>query len=522
MTMQKPKAVANVLQSCAAIVSSALKHFATLFDGARTSFSAAVGNGQAAVAHLLRLQISPTGSGARAARAVRSAVLNGFATFFGKEEHFSAPQARLRQSITRNVRLGMAAVFLLVGVGGLWAATNQLSGAVVAAGHLVVDSNVKAVQHPQGGVVGAINVSNGTIVTAGDVVVRLDDTLAGANLAIVSNGLDEFAARRARLLAERDGAAEVVYPEGLIARNSIPNVRQLLERENRLFALRRRAREGQVAQFRERIAQFDEEITGIAAQKAGKSREIELIERELKGTRVLWQKKLVSLSRISEQERAKARLEGENGQLTAAMAQSRGKISEIELAIIQIDQDMRSEVARELGEIEAKAAELQERKVAAEQSLRQIDIRAPQSGRVHQLTVHTVGGVIAPGESIMQIVPSADDLVVEARIAPQDIDQIHLKQQATLLLSAFSRQTTPEVDGEVDRISADLIEDAKAGTSYYVIRITLSAKDVAPADALELMPGMPVEVFVRTADRTVLSYLLKPLWDQINRAFREE
>jgi HlyD family secretion protein len=520
--MQKPKSAANVVHRCAAIASSAFKHFMTLFDAARTSFGAAVDNRRAAVAHLWRSKISPGRFGARVARSMRSAVLDGLAVFFGKQEHCSAPQARLRQSIARNVRFGMAAIFLLVGVGGLWAATSKLSGAVVAAGHLVVDSNVKAVQHPQGGVVGTINVSNGTIVTAGDVVVRLDDTLARANLAIVSNGLDELAARRARLLAERDGAAEIIYPQSLLERDSVPGVGQLVERENRLFALRQKAREGQVAQFRERIAQFEEEITGIAAQKAGKSREFELIERELKGSRALWQKKLISLSRISEQERGQARLEGENGQLTAAMAQSRGKISEIELAIIQIDQDMRSEVARELGEIEAKAAELQERKVAAEQSLRQIDIRAPQSGRVHQLTVHTVGGVIAPGESIMQIVPTADDLVVEARVAPQDIDQIHLKQRATLRLSAFSRQTTPEVAGEVERISADLIEDPKAGMSYYTIRITLSAEDAAHAGAPELMPGMPVEVFVRAADRTVLSYLLKPLWDQIARAFREE
>ena len=431
-------------------------------------------------------------------------------------------QAGLRRSIGRHVSAGVAAIFLLVGGIGLWAATSELSGAIVAAGHLVVDSNVKAVQHPQGGVVGTLNVQNGSLVAAGDVVVRLDDTVARANLAIVKNTLDELSARRARLTAEREGMETIAYPDDLVARMPDAHVAQLVDGENRLFTLRRQARDGQVAQLRERIAQFEEEIAGIEAQKRSKSQEIRLIKSELTGMRELWDKKLVLRSRVAEQERAQARLDGESGQLTAATAQTRGRISEIELAIIQIDQDMRSEVAGELREIEARAAELEERKIAAEQSLRQIDIRAPQAGRVHQLTVHTVGGVIAPGESIMQIVPSADALVVEARVSPQDIDQISLKQPAILRLSAFSREDTPEIAGEVDRISADLIEDAKSGTSYYTLRIALSKKDVARANMLELKPGMPVEAFLRTSDRTVLSYLLKPLRDQINRAFRED
>ena len=455
-----------------------------------------------------------------------SSQFNRLADLFERRVPSSAPvsvqQARLRRSIGRNVFAGVASIVLLAGGIGLWAATSRLSGAVVAAGQLVVDSNVKAVQHPQGGVVGALNVRNGSLVTAGDVVVRLDDTLARANLAIVSNSLDELAARRARLLAERDGMEAISYPKDLLARSADEHVAVLIEGENRLFALRRQARQGQVAQLRERIAQFQKKIAGIDAQRGGKEREITLIKSELKGMKELWQKKLVSLSRVSEQERAQARLDGESGQLTAAMAQAKGRISEIELAIIQIDQDMRSEVARELGEIDGKVAELEERKIAAEQSLRQIDIRAPQGGRVHQLAVHTVGGVVAPGESIMQIVPSADDLVVEARVAPQDIDQIRVKQQVVLRLSAFNRENTPEIEGEVDRISADLIEDAKTGVSYYMLRILLSKKDLDRATSLELKPGMPVEVFLRTSDRTVLSYLLKPLGDQINRAFREE
>jgi HlyD family secretion protein len=314
----------------------------------------------------------------------------------------------------------------------------------------------------------------------------------------------------------------VTYPEQLLARASDSETGHLIDGENRLFWLRRQSRDGQVSQLRERVVQLRQEIAGIEAQLKSKQEEIELTKVELDSMRSLWKKKLVPISRKTESERAQARLDGENGQLIAAAAQTRGRISEIELAIIQIDQDMRSEVAGELREIDAKMGELRERKIAAEQSLKQIDIRAPQSGRVHQLAVHTIGGVIAPGEAIMQIVPTADALVVEARIAPQDIDQVRIGQPAALRLSAFSQQTTPEVEGQVDRISPDLIEDQKAGTAYYVVRIALSGASLRQAGPLELKPGMPAEVFLRTADRTVLSYLLKPLTDQASRAFRSD
>ncbi|CAN7291836.1 HlyD family type I secretion periplasmic adaptor subunit [Aminobacter aminovorans] len=431
-------------------------------------------------------------------------------------------QQRLRNDIRRNMRLGGIAALALVGGLGLWAATSSLSGAVVAAGHLVVDSNVKAVQHPQGGVVGALNVHNGSMVSAGEVLVRLDDTVAKANLAIVDNGLDELVARRARLMAERDGVDAIAYPAELTARASTPEIAQLIEGENKLFALRRQARDGQVSQLRERIAQFRQEISGIEAQQNSKKQEIALIKVELAGMEELWKKKLVPISRLADRQRAQAQLDGEDGQLTASAAQTRGRISETELAIIQIDQDMRSQVAGELREIDAKAGELRERQVAAEQSLKQIDIRAPQAGRVHQLAIHTVGGVVTPGEAIMQIVPTADALVVEARVAPQDIDQVRIGQPATLRLSAFNQQTTPEVEGTVDRVSPDMIEDQKAGLSYYGVRITLSAKSLEQAGSPELKPGMPAEVFLKTTDRTVLSYLFKPLTDQASRAFRSD
>jgi membrane fusion protein, type I secretion system len=290
--------------------------------------------------------------------------------------------------------------------------------------------------------------------------------------------------------------------------------------ERNLFEFRRSARAGQKAQLRERIAQLKEEIQGLTGQVAAKKRETELIGQELEGVRDLWRKNLVQIQRVTALERDAARLEGERGQLIAATAQAKGKISEIELQILQIDQDLRSEVAKDLREVQGKIAELVERKVAAEDQLKRIDIRAPQDGMVHQSTVHTVGGVITPGEAIMLIVPEADALTVEAKLAPQDIDQVRVGQTAALRFSAFSQRTTPELDGVVSRVSADLTTDQRTGAAYYVVRITLSDSEIARLGGLRLVPGMPVEAFIKTGERTVLSYVMKPFTDQINRSFR--
>ena len=228
----------------------------------------------------------------------------------------------------------------------------------------------------------------------------------------------------------------------------------------------------------------------------------------------------MQIQRVTALERDAARLEGERGQLIASIAQAKGKITETELQILQIDQDLRSEVAKELREIQGKIAELVERKVAAEDQLKRIDIRAPQDGMVHQSTVHTVGGVITAGEPIMLIVPEADELTVEAKVAPQDIDQVRVGQTAVLRFSAFNQRTTPELNGVVSRVSADLTTDQRTGAAYYAVRITLSESEIARLEGLQLVPGMPVEAFIQTGERTVLSYLMKPFTDQITRSFR--
>jgi HlyD family secretion protein len=424
------------------------------------------------------------------------------------------------RSIRRHLLGGsIIALLLTVGVGG-WAATTELSGAVIAPGLVVVDTNVKKVQHLTGGIVGELLVRDGQRVRGGEVVLRLDQTVTRANLAIVTKGLDEMSARRSRLAAERDGAEELTFSAALLGRTNDPDLAAAMDSERKLFELRRSARLGQKSQLKERIAQLEEEIRGYAALQEAKAEEIELIQRELEGVRALWNKNLVQINRLISLEREAARLKGERAQSIAAKAQSRGKVGEIELQIIQIDQDLSSEVARELREVDAKIGEFVERKVAAEDQLKRVEIRAPQDGVVHQLAAHTVGGVVPPGDPIMLIVPEADALSVEAKVWPQDIDQLHLGQAAVLRFSAFNR-TTPEVDGTITRISADVSREEKSGQSYYTVRIGIGPDELVRLGNVKLVPGMPVETFMKTHDRTVISYVTKPLHDQISRAFRE-
>ncbi len=435
----------------------------------------------------------------------------------------SANDNSIERSIRRYLIAGVAtAVFFIAGIGGL-AATTKLSGAVITGGRMVVDSSVKKIQHPSGGVVGQINVREGTAVKKGDVLVKLDETLTRANLGVVSKSIDELQARVARLEAERDGAETVTFPPALLAReDDDPIVKRMIDGERSLFEFRRSAREGQKSQLRERISQLGEEVSGLQLQKAAKTKEIEIMKDELASVRQLWEKKLVSIDRMTALERDAVRLEGELGQLTAAIAQSKGRASEIELQVISIGQEMRSEVAGQLREAQGKLSELEERRVAAEDQLKRVEIRSPQDGVVHQLTVHTVGGVISPGEVLMQIVPVSDDLTIEVQVAPQDIDQLRPGQEAAVRLSAFNMTTTPELDGVLRNVAADLTMDQRTGAAYYTAFVILPKEQVARLKGLTLTPGMPAEVFFRTTDRTILSYLVKPLSDQIERAFREE
>ena len=426
-------------------------------------------------------------------------------------------------SIRRHMAAGIVVVLLLAGGVGGWAATTQIAGALIAPGSIVVDSHVKKVQHPTGGVVGKLNVQDGDRVKAGEVLVQLDATVPKANLAVVEKGLAELEARKARLEAERDGEDHVTFPKALLVRADDPTVANAMTNEQKLFQLRRTARLGQKAQLQQRVGQLKDEITGLNAQLDAKKREIDLIGQELEGVRSLYKKNLVPITRVTALERDGARLDGERGQLLASVAQTRGKVSETELQIIQIDQDLASQVAKDLREVDAKYGEFVERQVTAEDQLKRIYIRAPQNGIVLQSNVHTVGGVITPGETIMLIVPETDKLMVEAKVNPRDIDQVQVGQDTMLRFPEFNTRTTPEVKGSVMQISADTTTDQRTGQSYYTVRIAMSVKEIERlGKGVRLIPGMPVEAYVQTGERTVISYLTKPLADQFMRAFREK
>jgi HlyD family secretion protein len=426
-------------------------------------------------------------------------------------------------SIQRYLIVGVFIVLVFcLGVGG-WATTFHLSGAVIGQGVVVVDSNVKKVQHSTGGIVSELHVREGDHVDAGEVLIRLDETQTLANATIVTQSVDELLAREARLEAEREGADEIGFSRGLIERahNQNSEAAHVISAERALFKLRREARAGQRAQLQERTTQLAEEIKGYTGQAEAKQKEINLINKELEGVQTLFQKNLVPINRLISLQRDAARLDGERSQLVGAVAQAKGKIAEIQLQMIQIDQDLRTEVGKDLIETRSKLAELAERKTAAVDQLNRTDIRAPQSGRVHELTVHTIGGVIAPGEQIMLIVPDTDALAVEVKIAPRDIEQVYVGQTASMHFEAFNQKTTPELQGNVSMVSPDLTQDQRTGTSFYTVRISLKAEEVKKLGKSKLVPGMPVEVFIQTSERTVLSYLTRPLTEQAERAFRE-
>jgi HlyD family secretion protein len=428
----------------------------------------------------------------------------------------SLPDCGLRGRLVAGL---LVSLLLVVGLGG-WAASAKLSGAVIASGLIVVDSNVKKVQHPSGGVVGQILVRNGDRVAPGDPLIRLDDTQTRAALGIIVSQLVELTGRSARLAAERDDEAEIAFPPDFNAMG--PDAGRVAEGERRLFAARRTTAESQKAQLRQRVRQLGQEIEGMTAQREAKARELKLVRDELARVRDMYKRNLTPMTRVLAMERDETRIAGEHGALTAQIARARTQIGETELQILNVDHTRRSEAQRELREAEARIAELAERRIAAEDQLRRVELRAPIAGVIHELGVHTVGGVISAGEPVMLIVPSTELLTIEVRVAPADIDQVEAGQKSVLRFPAFNQRTTPEFAGTVTRVAADLTREAQSGQMFYLARIKVDEAALAALGGLKLVPGMPVEAFIETGERTALSYLVKPFTDQVARAFREE
>lgn len=425
-----------------------------------------------------------------------------------------------RRDMRRATLFGVATIAVLFGTVGFWAATAPLSGAVIASGKVVVESNVRRVQHPSGGVVAAIHVKDGDRVKAGDVLVRLDETNARASLALIEIELVRFLARKARLEAERDGLAELNLAQELRDKSGDPAVMHAIAGEERLFRTRKTAADVQRSQLRERIMQSHEEIKGLAAQLEARQAQAVLIEQELAGVQKLYDQSLVALTRLTSLQREASRLVGERGSLTSDTARVRGRIAEVELQIIQIDEDLRREVLTELRDVDGKIADLSERRIAARDQLDRIEMRSPQDGIVHQQTVHTIGGVIGPAEQIMLIVPETDVLVVEARVEPALIDRLRIGQAAILRFPAFDSATTPDLKGRLIHVSADSSTDQQTGASFFTARIALDRSEVDRLGGKSLLPGMPAEAFIQTGSRTPLAYIIKPIEDQLVRTFR--
>jgi len=425
-----------------------------------------------------------------------------------------------RQSLRRLNIVGLLVMVLLVGGAGGWAATTQIAGAVIASGEIVVESEIKVVQHPTGGIIGEILVREGERVQAGDVLMTIDGTLANAELAIIVRRLNEFNARRALLIAERDDSDSITFPEGLLQQRDDPEIAEIISGTLATFDLRRSARLGQESQLREQIIQLGEQIDGLTRQASAKESEIALVSTQLETFRGLLARGLIERSQVTTLERDAARLEGERGQLAAAIAEARGRISELEVQILQVSQQARSLAASELQELSASIAEHEERRITALDQLQRLEIRAPQDGIVHDLVVHTVGGVVGAGDPLMQVVPVADELVVEAQVSPTDRDQLLIGQTASLSFQAFNQRALPRIEGEILDISASTLANLVTGAPYYAVRIGLERDQLQLLGDVDVVPGMLVTAFIQTEPRTFMQYLLAPIAEQVDRAFR--
>ena len=422
------------------------------------------------------------------------------------------------------MRVGLGVVIGVFGGLALWSVAAPIDSAVIATGQVVVESNRKTIQHLEGGVIGEIFVREGQLVDEGEVLVRLDSTVYGANLSLIDSQLTELYARRARLVSERDGADAVVDATGLEAVLARSEFAAVFSGQQRLFHARRATKTRQISLLEERIVQQEKRINGYRSEIASVTAQLKLIRDELESIRELYEKGFAPLTRLRALERESERLSGQRGSLNASVAEADSIASEARLEIERLREAAREEAIAELRDTAVSIAELEERRVTAADALSRTEVRAPQSGRVIGLAVHTVGGVIGPGVELMEIVPEGDRLEVAARVSPSDIDKVRAGQDAVIRFSAFGVRSTPEADGRVRHVSADSLTDQVTGAPYYLVLIDLPEPDEL-SELLRgepLVPGMPTDAFIRTGKRPAISYLLRPLTDALARSMRED
>jgi len=427
----------------------------------------------------------------------------------------------LKVSMRRFSLLGVVIVALVLGCVGGWATFTQIQGAVIAPGQLVVETTSKRIQHQNGGTVSRINVKNGDRVMLGQELIVMDDTEARAELGIIETIRIEWLGKVARLRAERDRVDTIDFDQELIELRGKTSIDAVVEGQIQIFNVQRRALKSRQEQLGERVLQLQRQVAGLNAQLRAGRKQSGFIKRELKGTRELQNKGLVPLPRVLALEREAARLEGQHGQLVSEVARAQGQIAEIRLQMIQPADDTRTRTLAELREAESKLQEFAGRKIALEVRLERTRVKAPRSGIVHELAIHTIGGVVSAGETMMLIVPDEDELVVEARIRPQDIDQVIVGQNATLRFTHADAMLTPQVRGQIIQLSADLKQVDTQTPPYYLVRLKVGDRDMSKFGDLVLRPGMSVEAFIQTKPLSPLAYLMQPLSEQLNRVFRE-
>jgi len=409
---------------------------------------------------------------------------------------------------------------LVLGFFGL-SAILQVGGAVVASGDIAVESNVKTVIHPTGGILKALMVRDGDSVAKGQLLLRLDQGVSAVGADSATLGLEQLLARRARLEAERDGALSILFPPELTTKTDA-RAREAMMRERQLFALRRRERDGSIALLRQRVQQYDEQIASYQAQIAAIESQMTLIEPELAGLRKLHDRQLVTINRLNEMERTAVQMKGSKAALQSNIAEARARISEANEQILNVDKQIRSDSGTQLAEVVGQLNDQQVRVATTADTVDRSEIRAPQSGVVDKIAYTTIGSAVPAGQPILQIVPDRDTLVVEARIRPQDVDEVRVGQSARITFSGLNRQTTPDVPGKLIFVSPDLTTDQRTGQSFYRIKVRIDPDALAKAPQIALKTGMPAEVFVQTGSRSILSYLLKPLFDQVRYSMRGE
>lgn len=416
---------------------------------------------------------------------------------------------------------GFLGLAVLVGGFGTWAVLSEIRGAVIAPGRIEVDQNRQVVQHPDGGVVAEILVNEGDVVAAGDMLLRLDATELQSELAVVEGQLFEVLARRARFEAERDGAAALVF-DPLLAGSDNPVAAELMEGQERLFEARLESARAEQDQLSKRRDQISDQIIGIQAQQASTAEQLRLIELELADQQTLLDRGLAQAPRVLALQREMANLTGQAGELTAAIAQAEGRITETEIEILRIETTRREEAISRLRDLQFNEIELAERRRALISQLDRLDIRAPVSGVVYGMQVFAPRSVIRPADPVLYLIPQDRPLVISTQVEPIHIDQIYPGQEVTVRFSAFDQRRTPELTGRITLVSADAFQDQDSRISYYRAEVELLPGEIERLPGgMTLLPGMPVEAFIRTEERTPFDYLSKPIADYFARAFRE-